>query len=212
MPLFAILLAAQLTPAALPLAPACRAAQLRLSVDNRNGDFNGMSHSGTELSIRNLGPDCMMPALPTVQLRDGRGRMLNATRQIPLGLHPAPVMLPVRIAGGHRAAIDLRWVSNPVYTSNDSIHAGSVTVEIEGTVLRAPLTATLYGQKGKPITFDQMPLRAMEGMATGRQYLAEPFGPLTIARSITARAREQCLGTVAASPRRSGRGQGLLAG
>ena len=65
--------------------PHCRVDQLRMSLDGRDGDFNGMSHSGIELSIRNIGPDCIVAALPTVQLRDARNRIVRAVRQVPRG-------------------------------------------------------------------------------------------------------------------------------
>src|SRR5579871_2646166 len=99
-------------------APACRAARLRLSLDGRDGDFNGMSHSGTALVIRNRGADCTLPALPTIEWRDKRGRLLAAARKVPIGMHPGPVMLPVRLAAGHLATADLRWVSGPVFPQN----------------------------------------------------------------------------------------------
>ncbi len=150
----------------MPSPPACRVAQLRLAVDGRNGDFNGMSHSGTQLSIRNLGPDCAVTALPKVTFRDRRGRALSVTRRKPPGMHPGPVMTPVRIGGGHRATIDLRWVSGPVYPHSRSVRAASVGVQVGAGVLRAPLKAVLYGG-GDPILFDQTPARAAEGMAAG---------------------------------------------
>jgi hypothetical protein len=102
MPILAMLL---LGAPFLPLPP-CRVDRLRVSLDDRGGDFNGMSHSGTELSIRNTGPDCMLVALPTVQLRDARNRIVRATRQVSRGMHPSPVMVPVRLAAGHRGATE----------------------------------------------------------------------------------------------------------
>jgi hypothetical protein len=159
LPIPALLLAAQ------PVVLACRPAQLRLSLSGRDGDFNGMSHSGTAVSIRNLGPDCTLPALPTIAFRDARGRSLPATRRAPVGMHPGPVMVPVRLAAGHRASIDLRWISGPVYPRSRSIRAATVTVSFGRATLRAPLKALLYGETGKPVMFDQTPLRAMEGMA-----------------------------------------------
>lgn len=155
------LLAAQPVPSAPPVLPDCRPAQLELSVDGKNGDFNGMSHSGTELSFTNLGPDCTLPAWPTVTFRDAQGHALRM-------IHPAQTnrtAQDVHLGGGHRAAIDLRWVSGPVYSRNRSVRTGSVTVRIGATQLHAPLAAVLYGPAGKPITFDQTALRAMEGMA-----------------------------------------------
>jgi hypothetical protein len=159
MPIPALLLAAQ------PVFFACRPSQLRLSLSRRDGDFNGMSHSGTELSIRNLGPDCTLPALPTIGFRDARGRTLQALRRVPVGMHPGPVMVPVRLAAGHRATANLRWVSGPVYPHSRSIRAATITVRFNGSTLRAPIAAVLYGEAGKPVLFNQTPLRSMEGMA-----------------------------------------------
>jgi hypothetical protein len=153
--------------AARPVVITCRPSQLRLSLSSRDGDFNGMSHSGTELSIRNLGPDCTLPPLPTIGFRDARGRRLPALRRAPVGMHPGPVMVPIRLATGHRAATDLRWVSGPVYPHIRSIRATTVTVRFGRTTLHARIKAVLYGEAGKPLTFDQSPLRSIEGMAAG---------------------------------------------
>jgi hypothetical protein len=163
MSIFAMLLVAQAALSHDGL-PDCQARQLRLSVDGKDGDFNGMSHSGTELSIRNLGPDCRLAALPEVVFRDRHGRRLPAIREVPVGMHPGPVMVPLRLAAGHRAVTDLRWVAGPVFPQNRALRSATITVRIGGTTIRAPLTATLYGNAGKPVTFDQPPLQAAEGM------------------------------------------------
>lgn len=161
MPIPALVLTAQ------PVVFACRPSQLRLSLSGRDGDFNGMSLSGTALSIRNLGPDCTLPALPTIGFRDARGRTLQALRRAPVGMHPGPVMMPVRLAAG-------RWPpgnggtalgSGPVYPHSRSIRAATITVRFGGVTLRTPIKAVLYGEVGKSVQFDQTPLRAMEGMA-----------------------------------------------
>lgn len=163
MPILALLLAA----GTVPPTPDCRAAQLRLSVDRAGGDFNGMSHSGVALSIRNVGHDCALPALPKVAFHDARGRPLPTIRRAPPGMHPGPVMVPVRLAGGDRAELTLRWVSGDVFSPGRSVRARSVTVQVGAGTLRVPLDATLYGAAGKAVTFDQTPARAMEGMAAG---------------------------------------------
>ncbi|SDA22596.1 DUF4232 domain-containing protein [Sphingomonas sp. NFR15] len=166
MPLIALMIAAQALTGT-PAAPACRPAQLRVSLDGRDGAFNGMSHAGTQLSIRNTGRDCALPALPTIQFRDSRGRVLPAVRRAPVGMHPGPVMLPLRLAGGHRATTDLRWVARPVFSRNRGVHAASITVRIGASTVRVPTTAVLYGETGKSIGFEQSPLHAEEGMAAG---------------------------------------------
>lgn len=167
MSLFALILASPLALGAARPAPPCRMAQLRLSLDGRHGDFNGMSHSGTEISIRNMGPDCMLPALPRIEFRDARGRTLPVERKASRGIDRGPVIAAVRVHGRHRAATALRWVSGPVYPRSRAVRTATVTVRLGTAALRAPLVAVLYGPAGKPITFDQAPLRAMEGVAGG---------------------------------------------
>ena len=163
MPILAMLL---LAAPVLPL-PHCRVDQLRMSLDGRDGDFNGMSHSGTELSIRNIGPDCIVAALPTVQFRDARNRIVRAVRQVPRGMHPGPAMMPVRLAAGHRAAAEIRWIAGSVFPRSRSVRAARISVKIGAGTLSAPLAATLYGAVGQPAIFEQTPLRAIEGMAAG---------------------------------------------
>ncbi|QJE02608.1 DUF4232 domain-containing protein [Massilia forsythiae] len=151
-------------PAAPPAAPACDPARLRLALDGRDGDFNGMSHGGTEVSIRNLGPDCSLPALLPVALYDARGVKLPVQARTA----PAPRPARLRLGGGHRAAMSLRWVSGPVYARNRSAHVAEVRVQVGAASLRAPLDAVMYGAAGAPIALDRTPLRAMEGMAADR--------------------------------------------
>lgn len=162
-----LLLAMLLTtvPAPAAAAPNCRAAQLHLSLQDDGG--GAMSHDGITVAIQNLGPDCMLPALPLIRFADARGRPLDAVRQAPVGMHPGPVLMPVRLSGGHRATTELRWVSGPVFDQNRSARAHQIFVEIGGHRLKAPLRATLYGAAGKPIGFEQPPLHRKEGMAAG---------------------------------------------
>jgi hypothetical protein len=147
--------------------PSCDVAQLRLSVDGGDGRLDGMSHAGATLSIRNTGVDCVLPALPEVLFRDARHRTLAIARQSPIGMHPGPAMVPVRLAAGHRAAADLRWISAPVFPHGRSARATTLIVRFGTHDLRVPLKAVLHGAADKPITFDQSPLRAVEGMAAG---------------------------------------------
>ena len=75
--------------------------------------------------------------------------------------------LPVRIAAGHRAVTELRWIAGPVFPRSRALRAAAITVRIGSRTLTAPLAATLYGEAGRPATFEQTPLRAAEGMAAG---------------------------------------------
>ena len=162
--LFTLLIAA--APAAHAALPPCRPAQLRLSAENADGRFDGMSHSGTELTIRNIGRACALPALPRVEMHDRRGR-LAAVREPATGRHRGRAIAPFRLAAGHRAAIDLRWVSGPVFERNRSVAAETVSVRIGTGAIRASLGATLFGPAGAPVTFDQNPAAVPEDAPAG---------------------------------------------
>lgn len=159
MPIIAALFAAQ----AEPHAPPCTARHLRLSVQPRTGVADFAPRSAVLLSIRNFGPDCTVPALPVVVLRDGRGRLLPAKRRPPLGMHPGPVMLPVFIGGGHRATIELGWTTGRRAT----VRAERVTVRFAGQTLTAPAGLRMPSVPAGSFGFDQAPVHAEEGMAAG---------------------------------------------
>jgi hypothetical protein len=152
------------SPAHAAGAPACKPKDLRLSLDGLDGDFNGMSHGGTALVIRNLGRDCILPALVPIDFLDARGRKLPVLARAGAGARPGQVHL----AGGHRVEMTLRWVSGPVYPRNRSGHLAALLIEIGRVKLRAPLRADLYGESGKPIQVERSALRAKEGMAADR--------------------------------------------
>lgn len=150
-----------LAAAASVSAPPCTAAQIRVSTDGRDGDFDGMSHGGTLLVLRNVGARaCSVPGLPTVHFLDPRGRALPASRKAPIGMRPGPVVLPVTIAPGGRATTGLRWVSGPVFDHSRSIAASVIAVTIGGRQVRATASERLFGEAGRPVGFDQPPLTA----------------------------------------------------
>ncbi|KQM23928.1 MULTISPECIES: DUF4232 domain-containing protein [unclassified Sphingomonas] len=161
------ILATLLLTASSPLPPPCQAGQLRLSLDAGDGDFNGMSHAGTGLSVRNMGQDCLLATLPRIQMRDARNRILPVVRQAPRGMHPGPAMVPLRLAAGHRAVAEIRWVAGPVFPRSRSVHVARITLTIGAGAISSPLTAEVFGAVGQPATFEQTPLRAVEGMAAG---------------------------------------------
>ncbi|MCU6454082.1 DUF4232 domain-containing protein [Sphingomonas sp. A2-49] len=145
----------------------CLAGQLSLSVNAKAGPFSGMRTSGTEVSIRNRGADCTLPALPHVAFLDARGRVLAAVRAAPVGMHPGPAMIPVRVGGGHRAATDLGWVGGSASGRDRSLRIAYVQVTIGKARLRARLAGVIDTRPGTVATFSQTPLRAMEGLAAG---------------------------------------------
>lgn len=143
-----------LSPVALT-APACAARQLTVSTDAQDGAFDGMSHSGTLLVVLNRSRRaCSLPGLPTITLRDGRGRRLPITRRAPQGMHPGPVVRPVVLAPHAQASIALRWVSAPVYDNGRCYAVRAIAVTIAGATARSPLRAQVCGSGGAA-TFEQ---------------------------------------------------------
>ena len=136
--------------------PSCKA-QLWIGLDGEDGAFNGMSHSGVLLVVRNLGPNsCRTPGLPVLEMQDASGRPLAFARRAPLGMHPGPVVIPVSIAPGAQATSALHWVSGPVYPRNACATPARIAVTT------GPYTATLpwpggqvCGPAGKPIPYDE---------------------------------------------------------
>ncbi|MBB5715949.1 DUF4232 domain-containing protein [Sphingomonas aerophila] len=145
--------------AAAAAVPACTGRDLSLSTDARNGDFNGMSHCGTYLVLRNRSRRaCQLPGLPTVTLRDAAGRVLPLSRRAPAGMHPGPVTRPVVVPVGGQVATGLRWVSGPVYDHSRKLNVRTAKIAIAGRTLTTQLRATIYAQAGQPASFDQPPL------------------------------------------------------
>jgi len=140
-------------------APLCPPRSLTITTDAADGDFNGMQHSGTYLVVTNRGRvACRVEGLPQVTLLDARGRALPAKRNVPVGMHPGPVVVPVTLAPGASARTGLRWVSGPVFDRNQTYTATRARVRIDGGTIAIALRATLNGEAGKPVGFDQPPL------------------------------------------------------
>lgn len=152
-----LLLALAAAPAALP---ACTAAQMSVATDAENGAFDGMSHSGTLLVLRNQGPAaCRMPGLPTVTFKGADGKPLTIVRQVPRGMHPGPVVVPVGVAAGAELTAPLRWVSGAVYDHSRCLTARFVAVSIGTGSQQIPFTGTVCGEGAAPVTFEQPVLR-----------------------------------------------------
>lgn len=139
-----------------PPAPRCRPADLQLGTDGEQGDFNGMSHGGTWIVVRNRSRRaCSVDALPRLAMQDARGRALPVARNRPVGMHPGPVVLPVRIPAGGAVATGIRWVSGPVYADSRCYDAARATLSINGATLPLALAAHLCGPAGGTAGFDQ---------------------------------------------------------
>ena len=149
------------TRAAIPM---CRASDLSLGTDAENGSFDGMSHSGTLLVVRNLGPvACTVPARPELTFLDG---VKQGSKPLPLKLeipgsrfmHPGPVMLPVVIAPQAEVTSKLRWVSGEVYEQSVCYTPAAIAIAFRGESQQTPLTSRMCGDRTKGVTYEQTPL------------------------------------------------------
>lgn len=108
--------------------PACTAAQLAFTRDDGNGRFNGMSHSGTALVLRNIGHTaCTLPAHPRPQWRNAAGQALQITTQPAAEGQSAA---PLTLAPGAVVSSDLRWVSGNVYDGGQCLSPDFISIAI----------------------------------------------------------------------------------
>lgn len=148
------------SPAAIRALPVCTSAQISPGTDSENGNFNGMSHSGTLLVLRNLGPEpCRLPGLPTLTFLDAAGHPLPIARGAPPGMRPGPVILPVGLAVGAEATAPLRWVSAPVYTHNRCLHVAALRAAWPGGSATHRVRFTICGRRADQAGITQPPLR-----------------------------------------------------
>ena len=136
--------------------PMCKPSQLSLGTDAENGNFNGMSHSGTLLVLRNLGSAaCRVPAIPEISFFDAK-HPLAARAELPGGapMHPGPAVAPVIVAAGAELTASLRWVSGPVYADSVCLDPTRLTLAIAGAQLSTPMAGHLCGDRAKGISYD----------------------------------------------------------
>lgn len=139
----------------------CKATDMSLGTDDENGSFNGMSHSGTLLVLRNLSlTSCRVPQRPQITFVDKDNKPLSVVLDIPGArfMHPGPVLVPVVVAPDAEVTAKLRWVSGEVYDQSICADPAALVVTLEGGTQQTPLTAHLCGDKAKGVTFGATPL------------------------------------------------------
>lgn len=138
-------------------APACQASQLALTNDvSHDADFNGMSHTGTVLVLRNTSSStCILPPFLKVTFFDN-GKQLDAIGKAPgsRGMHPGPVMPPTRLEPGASASASIRWVNDEVFQNSFCIDPTRLTVTVEGKPISIAFDGHLCGEASQPIVFE----------------------------------------------------------
>jgi membrane-bound inhibitor of C-type lysozyme len=130
-----------------PLA-ACTPAQIAFSLDPGDGRFNGMSHSGTALVLRNFGPvTCTLPTPSLPTFNNANRHVLHITpRYSP---HARPASSTITLAPGTAISSDLHWVSGDVYDGGHCVSPTSITLAIGGYTLTADFTGHLCAPHGQ---------------------------------------------------------------
>lgn len=144
-----------------PVLRMCTAADLSLATDGENGSFNGMSHSGTLLVLRNLSTTpCRVPQRPEISFVDKTGP-LPVTLEIEGArfMHPGPVLVPVVVAPDAEVTSKLRWVSGEVYDQSVCATPTALAVKLGGETQQVAFSAHICGEKAKGITYTATPLR-----------------------------------------------------
>ena len=147
-------------PAPMPPPPPPCEGQISLALDTEDGAFNGMSHSGALLVVRNIGPGaCTIGTLPTLRFEDAAGRALPIARAAPAATRlPAPAPTIV-IAGGAEATAPLRWVSGDVYGAGACLTPARLVFGRGPGQRAVPFGFNLCGPAGKTIPFEQPALK-----------------------------------------------------
>lgn len=134
----------------------CTASDVALRFDGADGNFNGMSHSGTYLILTNKGQhSCRVPRRPELAFVDKKGAVIPAKVNVPTGMHPGPVMTPVLLAPGSSARSGLRWVSGAVYLRSKCADVAKATVQLDSGEVSAPLHGHMCGDASVAIHFDE---------------------------------------------------------
>lgn len=137
--------------------PVCSAAHLRLTIE---AEDVGMSHASATLAIRNVGYDCMLPSDLPLHFYDSGSKLL------PVVARATASHKQVRVPGGHRVALNMRWVSSPVYTPAREVHVASIRMTIGSASLQVPLDITIFGTVSQRIVVSLTKPRPVEGMAS----------------------------------------------
>ena len=145
-------------PAARPAVTPCATNQISTATDAEGGNFDGMSHGGALLVLRNTSPTaCALAPFPKLVANDEHGRALDVGfdvttgfegpvvngKRLPIG--HGPVVLPIVVAGGAEATSTMRWVSSPVFDRSVCVDVASLAVEVGGNPIRTAVSAHVCG-------------------------------------------------------------------
>ncbi len=126
--------------------PACQQHQLSLATDGEDGYFNGMSHSGFLVVVRNTGPGpCRITPIANITFADSSGKDLlpPTAHQGPPGMHPGPVVVSVVLPEKAELTAELRWISGNLFDHGVCIAPTHLQVSFGSTRLDTGINASV---------------------------------------------------------------------
>ena len=136
----------------------CQSNQLSLGTDSENGNFDGMSHSGTLLVLRNISSTaCRIQPTPQISFQTVDHKPVPVTvsqknpfagpvvdgKRLPMG--HGPVVIPIVVAPAAEATAPLTWVSGDVYDHGTCLTPASIEITLGGNTLQAPFNGHVCG-------------------------------------------------------------------
>jgi len=141
----------------------CAAKQLSLAVDPEGGEFDGMSHGGVLLVIRNISSTlCQVAAFPDLTFGDKAHHPLDIVREntttlaLKHAMHPGPVVLPVPVAPGAELTSSMRWIASDVSEKANCVNPTILTLTIGNAELTIPIQANICGQPKASYTMTKL--------------------------------------------------------
>ncbi|CAB3773882.1 hypothetical protein LMG29542_07481 [Paraburkholderia humisilvae] len=129
--------------------PLCQADQLTLRVDDGQGRFDGMSHSGVVLKVarrrHHRRSTCSLQIRPELEFQDAQFNPLAVSARMPEGMHPGPVLIPVALPAHASATSEVTWVSGDVFDNGICVTPTFVLLRLGGGSIRAPFKGRICG-------------------------------------------------------------------
>lgn len=138
----------------------CKPSQLAFHLDAGNGRFDGMSHAGTMLVLRNQGATaCTLPAQPRPGFTDANRQALQLAARARPDKQPATALPPILMAPGSSVHSDMRWVSSNVYDAGHCESPAFMTLAINKETIATTFAGQLCGAGGKPSVYTVTPFQ-----------------------------------------------------
>ncbi|WP_374762594.1 DUF4232 domain-containing protein [Komagataeibacter xylinus] len=132
--------------------PACKVLQMAVSLDDGQGTFNGMMHSGTWVIVRNTGVRaCSVAGMGPLLFENVHHHRVAVTWR-----QAVPVPAMVLPAGGQMKTA-LRWVSGNVFDPGACMTPATVVLPLRHGRVRHAFAHALCGPANDPPAIEQQP-------------------------------------------------------